>query len=1139
MILEHKMAMKQPLMSFGAMMLLAALAAAAIGQDPVSLIDSEKPLSGWNFGNGPEFPGAKGSLEVAGERFREKPVLRLAGDFAKGGNYVQAAVGLPEGTLDSLSFWLRAPAGAEQTVVRLIDAEGRCHQLRLKIDPKGGWQQVVVPVKRYFKTMGTPDAIELVTQYQSWDGVADAKKHDKRVPAGQEVIFLASRAAGIEQPVVLLGDIVAHMVDEADLKKTIRLDEMLQAGELDWGFNLGQEFPGAKGGLELVADQPETGRSAMRLWADFTGGGAYVGVRKSYEALDIAALEVFRLKIRSSTARSFAIRMVDGTGQCHQRKHMPLNADGKWHDVELVPTEIAGGEHWGGANDGKWHHPLKLIEIMLNTRSDEAGKPELLLADLQADVVVRAEVRPAAFAEDFEADEPLAGWQTTGDVTAEAPGHAGSHRSLVLQRTLDALPAETHALGKPFAASPGPWQVAYAWRSKLHSPDNSYHAAVALEALDRQGKVLESVPAGIGYGQNNWQTAAYPVELPAGTAQARLRVQLNKTYGSFRLDRLSIAPLRTGPTEKRIDRVLLATDVLGNLFLPGQDVVFRATVEAIKPLPAEEQVLRYSLRDCRGVEQIEPGKCQLTKGPRSQGRFTYTSEIRLPRGRLAVGKYFELHVSIPRGTAEPVREYSGVAILPSAASKDYKPEEIPFTIRNWDSRVPVYFDLADRLGLRLIGLWGGWSSKPPYEPHCPGVERCAELGAKWITGTPAASIEREGFSTYSEESLRAGMKNFLEQYADRGLAMIAMGNEPHGKGEKVLDNVRAYRAIYETVKAFDPDIHVIGTSVEPNEEYFRAGYHNYLDSYDFHIYEHYTNVRRTIQQYRELMQKYDAVKPIHSTELGLNSQGQTRLAVATEMIKKFTVFFAEGGATASWFTIQYPDPKGRARGQFGDSHCVFDCKYNLYNPRLDAVTYYNIVNGICDKRFVNEKHYPGGAQAYLFRDGKGKCLHVLWSDDARQDVQLPLPAGKEVELIYLDGSRSTLRSGANGVTLTAWAEPVLLAFRNDRAGLPPVLKPPAVELKQVPADVARGDSLSLVLEAEGLRAESIRLGGAALWKTAVKQSGPGQVTCTAEVPIASPAREALLTVGYLKNGQLVGQLAVPVKVTSPSRTRSG
>ena len=146
----------------------------------------------------------------------------------------------------------------------------------------------------------------------------------------------------------------------------------------------------------------------------------------------------------------------------------------------------------------------------------------------------------------------------------------------------------------------------------------------------------------------------------------------------------------------------------------------------------------------------------------------------------------------------------------------------------------------------MLGVWGGWSAKEPYKPHCPGIDLCGQLGAKWITGTPASSVERQGFAEYSEDALRQGMKNFLQAYADQGLAMIAMGNEPHGTGEKVLENVRAYRAIYESVKAFDPRIQVIGTSVEPNEEYFRAGYQNYLDSYDFHIYEHYTNVRRTI-----------------------------------------------------------------------------------------------------------------------------------------------------------------------------------------------------------------------------------------------------------------------------------------------------
>ena len=34
-----------------------ALTAVTLAQQPVSLIDAEKPAGGWEFGNGPEFPG--------------------------------------------------------------------------------------------------------------------------------------------------------------------------------------------------------------------------------------------------------------------------------------------------------------------------------------------------------------------------------------------------------------------------------------------------------------------------------------------------------------------------------------------------------------------------------------------------------------------------------------------------------------------------------------------------------------------------------------------------------------------------------------------------------------------------------------------------------------------------------------------------------------------------------------------------------------------------------------------------------------------------------------------------------------------------------------------------------------------------
>ncbi len=964
-------------------LLVSALAFAAHAQDPVALIDPGKPAGGWVFDNGREFPGAQGKLELAAEPFRGQPVLSLHGDFTQGGNYVQAWVALPKTRLDTLSFWVNAPVGSKRLPIRYMDANDQVHQINLKLNEKGGWQQLVLPVDDFFKKMGTSAALDIVAGYETWDGGRDREKHQKQQQPSPNLAILASRAMETTKGTVLISDVLFHpSVAAAAIRQTIPLDEMLQEGELDWGFNLGQEFAGAQGGLDLVPDQPEPGKNAMRLHADFTGGGAYVGVRKSFARLDVQAMNVIRLRMLSKTTKSYAIRLVDGTGQCHQRKGIAFNADGQWHDVEIVPAEIAGGEHWGGANDGKWHDSVQLIELMLNVESHAGKQPDLTITDMRADVTIASSVKGAS----------------------------------------------------------------------------------------------------------------------------------------------------TQPIVQRVERVLLATDAVGNLFLPGDKVQFQVMVEAVEPLEKNLQLIRYSVRDYWGALQLPAGEAVLDKAPRKADRFVYSTTLDVPADRLAVGKYYELHVEVPQDGGDPVREYSGLAILPPAAAKKYTPEQVPFTIRNWDSRIPVYFRLADRLGLRLLGVWGGWSAKAPYKPQCPGIDLCNELGAKWITGTPASSVERQGFTEYDEDALRQGMANFLKEYAGRGLAMIAMGNEPHGTGQKVLDNVRAYKAIYETVKAFDPKIHVIGTSVEPNEEYFKAGYQNYLDSYDFHIYEHYTNVRRTIHEYRALMQKYNAVKPIHSTELGLNSQGQTRQAVAEEMIKKCTVFFAEGGSTVSWFTIQYPDPDGKARGQFGDSHCVFDCKYNLYNPRLDAVAYYQMVNGICDKKFVEERCYPNGAQTYLFRDASGGCLQVLWLDDAREDVLVPLPANQNVELVRLDGSRSTLHSTHGGISLTLSAEPVLLFYQDTQQGLAKTLERPTLLLTAVPAAIRPAATSVFSVQGQDLAAESLRVIGPPLWTITPKIAREKQIDYTVLAPAATPAREARIYVQRVSEGKAIADLTVAIPV---------
>ena len=419
----------------------------------------------------------------------------------------------------------------------------------------------------------------------------------------------------------------------------------------------------------------------MRLHADFTAGGAYVGVRKSFSELDVKAMKSIHLKMRSETAKSFALRLVDGTGQCHQRKEIPFECDGRWHDVAIVPADIAGGEHWGGASDGKWHDSVQLIELMLNTSSDERKKPELCITDMRADVVVEAKVKAAVFSEAFESEQSLAGWQTLGTVRTDKPGDDDRGKALLLEQTLAGLHDETRATSRVFDVAPGTWQICYEWKAKLHSPDDSYHGSVAMEVFDRAGALLEMIPVGIGWGEKDWQVSSKPVVLPASASRARFRIQLEKTYGSFWLDELSASPLSIGPVERRIERILLATDAVGNLFLPGEEVVFNVKAEAVKSLAVEEQVMQYSLRDYWGAEQIQPAEVRLQRTQDNGKRFVYGAKVHIPADRLIMGKYYELHAAVPQGTGEPVREYSGLAVLPPAVACNYEPEHIPFTIR--------------------------------------------------------------------------------------------------------------------------------------------------------------------------------------------------------------------------------------------------------------------------------------------------------------------------------------------------------------------------------------------------------------------------------------------------------------------------
>jgi len=894
-----------------------------------------------------------------------------------------------------------------------------------------------------------------------------------------------------------------------------------------WEFQNGAEFPGATGTLALA----EGGENALLLHGDFTKGGNYVSASRKLPPVGFERL-YFRMKAPGINV--VTMRLVDGTGQCHQIK-VKVAAKDDWQTVDFPVLEffrnmgtsasipnIAQYEKWGGANDGKWHSPCKLIAFLIG-KTSTTQIVDLSLSD--------ARIYPnegVMFREGFDGAGLPAGWNVQGDVSLDATGAFKGEKALKLTRAADKLEQQTSITGSSFSAAPGPWRIAGAAKSDLNSPDNSYNGVVSVQALSGSGAVLESFPITEVFKKTEWKPFDKRIEFPQYTATARLHVVMNKADGSVWVDEVTATRLNA-VVQKRIERIEITTERLGNLLLPEDKPEAKVKVVALRALKEKELNLLWTVRDYWGAEQCVPETVTLNETGKAKNSVTYEATLDLSAANMELGRYYEIHVELPR-PLEPEREISGIARLPLALTKKYTAEEVPFTIRNWDNRVKEYFHLSDRLGIRSIGIWGGWESKAPHKPQAPGLETLKELNAKWVTTTPAANIERNGFKEYSEEALRIGTQNFLKQYAGPDLHFICLGNEPHGKIDKVKNNVKAYRAIYEEVKKFDPKIFVVGTSVEPNEDYFSEGYYQYLDAYDFHIYESYKDVRRTMREYRALMEKYKAVKPIYSTELGLNSQGMTRHTVAIELVKKVTSFFAEGGSIVSWFTIQYPDPQGKARGTSGDAHCVFDCKYSKYNPRLDAIMYYTMVNGIAIKKFNAEKAYPDGTQAYLFKDKDDNCLVVLWNETARRDVALPLNGVAGVDLVRVDGGRVTLAPDAAGVTVGVSTEPVLLFFTQKDAKLPDALATPAFALATEPMPGTRGKSSVIALKGAGLTAQSLRVTAPPQWKVEVGAGNAEGLEFSVAVPDTTAARGARVTIQKLTGDKVSSEITLTVPI---------
>ena len=111
--------------------------------DDFERVNSPAP---WTFSNGPEFPGATGSL-TAGVGHSGKGA-HLAYDLSKGGHYVSANLTLPSPLSPAaIGFWVKSPPNITITL-RVGDASGQTLQYSLRrplenLDPNAWYQQAV------------------------------------------------------------------------------------------------------------------------------------------------------------------------------------------------------------------------------------------------------------------------------------------------------------------------------------------------------------------------------------------------------------------------------------------------------------------------------------------------------------------------------------------------------------------------------------------------------------------------------------------------------------------------------------------------------------------------------------------------------------------------------------------------------------------------------------------------------------------------------------------------------------------------------------------------------------------------------------------------------------------------------------
>ncbi|WP_246302510.1 sugar-binding protein [Paenibacillus plantarum] len=932
---------------------------------------------------------------------------------------------------------------------------------------------------------------------------------------------------------------------------TVQAEEALQNATIGnfesdeelWNFSLGSEFPGAQGAYGRDASAPRSGTFSGKLHGDFSAGGKYVAISKNFLPLDMRKLEFW---LKSGDASAITLRVVDSTGQVHQRKIALASAN--WQKIEISTFNIGTNYlHFGGANDGKWHGPVIGISFLLEKSNLIGGKTsgDAWIDDVSVTAPPQENVWENAIGT-FENGFDIWSLASQGGAKGEYIRDTAEIKSGAYSGKLSgnfSAGGLNVSLGRSFSTPIDMKKLSF-WVK------TSDYSVVLLLAKDATGQVHQqkialaptgdwqkievwSFNAGTSYlhysGANDgvWHGPAQAI----GLLVEKSGLVSGKTSGDIRFDNV----VATGS----FPDLAVQQSQLGNIFLASEPASF--------PLTTRGDTVSWSVYDhldqqvLAGTEAVQGGQLNLT----------------IPVQQLG---YYKLSVAAKKG-GQTIQS-TDISFARLAADDPTLADNSPFgvsthlarTSSGWTPELSTLLKRAGAKNVRDEITWvdveyeKGKYQKPPGRDAF--MRKTQQDGLKpFITldftnpfydqdSTPYSDDGRQGFANYGKAllDLYGNQMEWVEVYNEFNGGFGDRGNGPADSRPDYY--FKLLKKTYETVKAARPDVTVVGMATAVDipwmEEVFKLGGLQYMDAVSIHPYNLTPDgMLQAVLDAKSLIRKYNQGqdKPLWITEVGwpthIGTTGVVEKTQADYLVRAYVQALGAGVEKVFWYDLMNDGMQADyGENNFGLIRHQNDPK-GQFTPKPAYAAYGAMTRELIGASFVEQETVGTGITSYKF-DKNGQKLRVVW---ANTPVQAAIQTNVPIQVTDIMGNTETFTPLNGKVYMTLTAEPIYI--QSDIDGI-------AVDstFALTGAEAVTGEPVLLTVEANNASTSSLTASFAVEGSTYPLNAGTGQI---ASQPFALPglSQEGIryVTGDLTVSGNRIGRLKHAIQTLPSYRAR--